>query len=85
MIPCIVVLLSWVPDIVQMHFCTAEGAMDPTFQMNDVPAFLVAREVQQKLRLIFVDSALKNLITSFVSLAQLLSPSVVLLTILVWS
>ena len=39
LIPHIVLLESWLPDITQKSFCTPNGAMDLTFQMRHVPAF----------------------------------------------
>ena len=54
MIPHIVLLISQLPDIVQKSFCTPDGAMDLTFQMNYVPAFWQAtRKITQKRRCIF--------------------------------
>ena len=37
-------LKSWLIDIVQEHFCTSDGALDPTFQINNM---FVAREIKQ--------------------------------------
>ena len=34
LIPHIVLLISWLPEIIQKCFCTPDRAMDPTFQMN---------------------------------------------------
>ena len=44
-------LISQLPDIVQKSFCTSDGAIDLTFQMNYVPVFyiFVAREIKQTL------------------------------------
>ena len=43
-------LISWLPDIVQICFCTPDGAMDPTFKIN----MFVAKEIKQKLWHIFL-------------------------------
>ena len=39
LIPHFDLLISWLPFIVQKSFCTPDGAMCITFQMNYVPAF----------------------------------------------
>ena len=31
-------IISWLPNIVQIFFCTQYGAMDPTFQMKYIPS-----------------------------------------------
>ena len=47
--------ISWLPNIVQKCFCTPDEAMDPTFQMKYVIAFMfVAEDIKQKLRRIFL-------------------------------
>ena len=50
MIPHIVLLISQLPDIVHMCFCTPDGPMDPTFQMKYVTAFsmFLTRDIKQK-------------------------------------
>ena len=35
----IVLLISWVPDIIKKCFCTPDGPIGPTLQLKYVPAF----------------------------------------------
>ena len=44
LIPHIVLLISWLPEIIQKCFCTPDRAMDPTFQMNQPSSMFLAGE-----------------------------------------
>ena len=61
----IVLLISQFSDIVQKSLCTSDGAMVPTFQMNEPFSMFVARKIKQKLWHKFSEVFLNTLYVSY--------------------